>query len=59
MVHSAFRRFSHGPDNALDADVILAAQALNFSPSDVIVATTNPSHLSRYVNAQLWSDIIP
>jgi hypothetical protein len=46
------------PDHALDADVILAAQALSLSVP-VIVATDNPAHLSRYVPADLWQNITP
>ena len=45
------------PDPALDADVILAAQAATLDRPDAIVATTNPKHLSRYVAAALWTDI--
>lgn len=46
---------------ALDADVILAAQALNLgiTAHGCIVATTNPSHISRYVSADLWTNIQP
>ena len=44
-------------DPALDGDVILAAQAATLSRVDVIVATTNARHLSRFVPAELWSDI--
>jgi len=46
---------------ALDGDVILAAQALslrNTAPG-LIVATTNPNHISRYVTADLWTNIRP
>ena len=46
------------PDPALDADVILAAQAATLDRTDVIIATTNPKHLSRYVAAALWTDIV-
>lgn len=45
-------------DPALDGDVILAAQAATLDRADVIIATTNPGHLSRYVAAQLWTDIV-
>ena len=46
---------------ALDIDVILAAQALSFGPasSDVVVATSNPKHLSQFVTAYNWSEILP
>ena len=46
------------PDPALDGDVILAAQAAVLDRTDVIIATTNPRHLSRYVPAELWIDIV-
>ena len=44
----------------LDIDVILAAQALSFgpAPSDVVVATSNPKHLSRFITAQNWNEIV-
>lgn len=46
---------------ALDGDVILAAQAigLGFPPSQFIIATTNPGHLSRYAPCDLWTNIKP
>lgn len=45
-------------DSALDGDVILAAQALSLN-QPVVVATNNPSHLTRYMPAELWSNIKP
>jgi predicted nucleic acid-binding protein len=54
------RRTGHptAPDPALDGDVILAAQALTLNIA-VVVATGNPAHLSRYVPAELWSNLTP
>jgi predicted nucleic acid-binding protein len=46
------------PDHAIDADVIVAAQALSLNVA-VIVATGNPAHLNRLVEAELWSKITP
>lgn len=47
-------------DQALDADMILVAQAalLIADGDSVIVATTNVSHLSLFVPAARWQDII-
>ena len=44
---------------SLDGDVILAAQALLQAQQvyKVIVATTNVKHISRFVDARLWTDI--
>jgi len=46
---------------ALDGDVILAAQALSLgiTAPALIVATTNPAHIARYVPADLWTNIQP
>ena len=46
-------------DAALDADMILAAQAvvLTASGSTVVVATTNVGHLSLFVDARHWRNI--
>jgi hypothetical protein len=46
-------------DAALDADVILAAQAafLQNKGHTVIVATNNVKHLDMFVDARDWRDI--
>jgi hypothetical protein len=46
---------------ALDGDVIVAAQALTLipRPANLLVATENVTHLSRYVPAQDWHQIAP
>jgi predicted nucleic acid-binding protein len=43
----------------LDADVILAAQTLlrRFAQPQVIVATTNPGHLSHFLTAADWRSV--
>jgi predicted nucleic acid-binding protein len=46
-------------DKALDGDVILAGQAMTFDAPDVVVATTNVGHLSRFIPAELWQNIEP
>lgn len=54
-------RIKHQPtasDEALDGDLILCAQAQNYS-SDVIIATTNVKHLKMFANAEQWESIIP
>lgn len=45
----------------LDVDVILAAQALTLGlpVGEIVVATGNPGHLSRFVPAEPWHDIHP
>jgi toxin FitB len=46
-------------DRALDGDVILAAQAAEIAELgyDVVIATSNVKHLSRFVAAQKWEEI--
>jgi hypothetical protein len=45
----------------LDCDVLIAAQALDLGvpTSDLIIATMNVGHLSRFVTAELWTNITP
>lgn len=47
------------PDAALDGDVILAAQVQikQETNGSVTVATTNPKHLDKLVDAKFWRDI--
>lgn len=47
-------------DAALDGDVILAAQAsvIESRGYDVVVATTNVKHLSLFINAKDWKDML-
>jgi hypothetical protein len=37
--------------------MILMAQAMNLGVADVMIATTNVGHLSRFFAAKLWQDI--
>jgi predicted nucleic acid-binding protein len=46
-------------DKTIDADVILAAQALSLGDPAVVVATTNAGHLARFVPADDWQNIAP
>jgi predicted nucleic acid-binding protein len=50
-----------GDPKKLDIDVILAAQALTLGvpASDLMIATNNVGHLSRFVPADLWSNVKP
>jgi predicted nucleic acid-binding protein len=45
------------PDPAIDGDVILAVQTLSLKDTSVVVATTNPAHLSLFVTADHWRNI--
>jgi len=44
-------------DRNIDVDVILAPQAATIGDSDIVIATTNVRHLSRYVPADLWENV--
>ena len=44
-------------DNTIDADIILAAQAIELGAADFVIATTNVGHLARFVPAKQWQDI--
>lgn len=52
--------FQTADDKALDADVILAAQAVIASQRfdfDLTIATTNVGHLERFCKADQWKNI--
>jgi hypothetical protein len=44
---------------ALDADVILAAQAvvLEETSSEVVIVTTNVGHLAHFADARRWDEV--
>jgi predicted nucleic acid-binding protein len=44
-------------DKTIDGDMILVAQAITLGVSDVVIATTNMGHLSRFIAAELWQNI--
>jgi hypothetical protein len=50
-----------GDPKKLDIDVILAAQALTLGvpTNELIIATSNIGHLSRFTTADIWSNIKP
>ncbi len=50
-----------GDPKKLDIDVILAAQGLTLggAASNLVVATSNVGHLSRFVPADTWTNIRP
>jgi predicted nucleic acid-binding protein len=55
------RSLATANDKEIDADVILAAQAILFTGlgDELTVATYNERHLSRYLDAHHWRDISP
>ena len=58
----AFARQTGQPtarDDALDADMILVAQAESLNDPSTIIATSNVGHLSRFFPADLWTNITP
>lgn len=46
-------------DNTIDIDIIFAAQAVTLGTPEVVIATSNIGHLSRFVAAELWQAISP
>jgi predicted nucleic acid-binding protein len=51
----ARRHGSH--EHSLDADMILAAQAVTCTTRSVVVASMNAKHLRHFVSANRWEDI--
>ena len=51
--------FPTADDVALDADVILAAQAilLEESEDEVVIVTTNVGHLAHFADARKWDEV--
>jgi hypothetical protein len=45
-------------DKTIDADMILVAQVVVMDVQNKVVATTNVGHLSRFVAADLWQNIL-
>lgn len=45
-------------DHVLDADMILAAQALSLNDPTAVIATSNVAHLAQFTPAALWKDVI-
>lgn len=46
-------------DKTIDGDMILVAQAMTLAIPDVVIATTNVGHLSKFITAELWQNITP
>ena len=46
-------------DKTIDVDMILVAQAMTLATQNVVIATTNVGHLSRFTAAELWQNITP
>jgi predicted nucleic acid-binding protein len=44
-------------DKTIDGDMILVAQAITMRTTNVVIATTNVGHLSRFAPADLWQNI--
>jgi predicted nucleic acid-binding protein len=45
-------------DKTIDGDMILVAQAMTLAVTNVVIATTNVGHLSRFVAAELWQTLL-
>jgi predicted nucleic acid-binding protein len=45
-------------DKNIDGDMILIAQASSLEIADLVIVTTNVGHLSRFIAADLWQNIV-
>jgi len=45
-------------DKTIDADMILVAQVFVMDSQNKVIATTNVGHLSRFVAADIWQNIL-
>ncbi|MCL1475650.1 nuclease [Argonema antarcticum] len=45
-------------DKTIDGDMILIAQAMTLATPNVLIATTNVRHLSSFIAADLWQNIV-
>ena len=45
-------------DKTIDGDMILVAQAITLGVPDIVIVTTNVGHLSRFITAELWQNIV-
>lgn len=44
-------------DKTIDGDIILVAQVVTLRIPDIVIATTNVGHLSRFTAADIWQNI--
>jgi predicted nucleic acid-binding protein len=46
-------------DKTIDGDMILVGQTITIGVPNIVIATTNLGHLSRFIAAELWQNIDP
>jgi predicted nucleic acid-binding protein len=46
-------------DKTIDGEMILVGQAITIGVPNIVIATTNLGHLSRFIAAELWQNIDP
>jgi predicted nucleic acid-binding protein len=45
-------------DKTIDGDMILVDQAITLEIPDIVIVTTNVGHLSRFITAELWQNVV-